>query len=138
MGSRKLVLFHHLVKIGGSIYDENEVIFGFVHGLGKHSAFPMIPDLDTLGKEYTERAIPVPALNQIYGVSNVEDVEGLADSAVNRYRPRNFIPVPPFLVESIYKAIRDHDGDARFVLLEASKGIKEFNEVHVEDDNFTE
>ena len=100
VGSKKVVLFHHLVKIGGSIYDDSSVRFGFIHGLGEHTAFPMIPDLETLGERYVGRAIPVPTLGQIFGVSNVEDVDRLADSATS-YKPRNFIPVPPFLMNTI-------------------------------------
>ena len=47
-GEKKVDLFHHLVSVGGTIYDNESKQFGFVQGVGDVGATNMTPDLDVL------------------------------------------------------------------------------------------
>ena len=90
VGLKKLALFHHLVKVGGSIYDSNGVKFGVFYGLGENTTFPMIPDVDTLTKESSGNSIPVPTQGNLFGVANVDDIDALATSASAEPQPQPF------------------------------------------------
>ena len=138
VGLKRVALFHHLVKVGGSIYDSSGVKFGAIYGLGESTSFPMIPDMSTLGKESTRNNIPVPTLGHLFGVSDLAGVDALTVSASTKHRVRNFVPVPPFLLEVIFETMNNHDGSAKHVLFESIKAIKEFDAKHADDTSFKE
>ena len=92
---KNVVLFHHLVKVGGSIYDASSVKYGYFHGLGLNTTFPMIPDMDILCANSSGTAVNTPSVTQILGIRSIDDIDGLT-VGTTRYRARNFIPVPPF------------------------------------------
>ena len=48
VGDKKVVLFHHLSTVGGSLYEASSIKYGFIHGLGSATAFPIIPDIEVL------------------------------------------------------------------------------------------
>ena len=137
VGEKKVVLFHHLTKIGGSIYDTNSVKYGFIHGLGPATAFPMIPDVEVLGEDSSDTAVAVPTSTQLFAINTAEDIENLTNSTT-RVKVRNFIPVPPFLVEVIHKSINEFDGDVKQILFQSIKAIEEFDKVHSGDNDYKE
>ena len=137
VGEKKVVLFHHLTKVGGSIYDTSSVKYGFIHGLGSTTAFPMIPDIEMLGEDSSDTPVTVPTLTQMFGIKSSDDIDNLTASST-RVKVRNFIPVPPFLVEVIHNAINEFDGNVKQIIFETTKAIKEFDEVHNDDDEYKE
>ena len=98
----------------------------------------MTPDATTLCKVEVPTAAPVPTANHVFGVSNVEDVDNLTESATVTYKPRNFIPLPPFLMEPIHDAITASNGDAKVALVACIKEIKKFDTDHNEDQSYND
>ena len=47
-GVRKINIFHHLIKVGDTLYDQNTKEFGFIQGLGSSTAVIMSLDIKTL------------------------------------------------------------------------------------------
>ena len=137
VGEKKVVLFHHLTKIGGSIYDTSSVKYGFIHGLGSTTAFPMIPDIEVLGEDPSDTAIAVPTATQMFAINTVDDIDNLTNSTT-RVKVRNFIPVPPFLVEVIHNTINEFDGNIKQILFETMKAIKDFDDAHSGDTEYKE
>eukprot|EP00957_Ditylum_brightwellii_P095233 7253597-Ditylum_brightwellii.AAC.1 len=93
----------------------------------------MTPDIEVLCREAIGAAIAVPAVTTILAVETAEQVEALADSASVTYKPRNFIPIPPFLVPEVHKSIVKSNGDATSVLIDCVKAIKKFDTDHSGD-----
>ena len=66
----------------------------------------------------------------LFNLKSGEDVESLRSSSAS-FNPRNFVPVPPFMLELINKAIMEFDGDAKEVLVVAAKEIKMFDNTNI-------
>ena len=49
-GASNVNIFHHLKKIGGTIYQPS-TSYGFLQGLEKGTTWPMTPDIEVLGKK---------------------------------------------------------------------------------------
>ena len=135
-GSKRINLFHHVETVGGTIYDENEKEFGMIQGLGKFTAVAVNPDIDILCKIPTGVAVAVPSTTNILNVSTIEQIEGLTTSATVTYKPRNFIPVPPFLLETIFENISKSNGQASIILLAVVKAIKDFDNLHANEEDY--
>ena len=64
------------------------------------------------------------------------DVNALVPTANDHYFPRNFVPVPPFLISAIDKTLEDYRGDATKILLSVIETITDFdNRIEDEDEN---
>ena len=137
-GEGSINIFHHLHAVGGTIYDPNGKEYGFIQGIGKDTAFPMKPDMDILFKNPNQTAVATPAPTHILNVSSVEQVEALANSATVTYTPRNFVPVPPFLLEPIQKSISKSNGNSKVVLVDCVKAIKAFDQLHATDTDYSD
>ena len=61
----------------------------------------MSPDIETLCKTPTGAAVPVTTITQILSTTTVEQADDLQDSQTVTFRPRNFIPITPFLLKPI-------------------------------------
>jgi len=59
----------------------------------------------------------VPSKANIYGAKSEEEINSLPISTDTKYHPRNFIPIPPFLINSIDKAIENFNGDGTKILI---------------------
>lgn len=137
-GTNKVSVFHHLISTGGTIYDEGTKEYGFIQGLGNTARNFMTPDMETLEAVTSDTAVAVPTINQVLGVKSEEDVDNLDTSATVTYRPRNFTPIPPFLLEPVMQGIMESKGDARKVLVKCAEAIKTFDTEHNGDDTYTE
>ena len=135
-GSKKVVIFHHLKETGGTLYDTSEKELGFIQGVHDNTSSFMTPEVDTLSKVPSATAVAVPTINHVLGAKTVEEVNNLTISATVTYCPRNLIPIPPFLLETIAKAIGEAKGDARVVLTKCSETIKQFDTDHNTDENY--
>ena len=131
-GTANVNIFHHLKKIGGTIYLPT-VSYGLIQGVGEATSWTMTPDTTLLSEKPTGDAVSTPTPTSINGVTSIEDVDNLALSATITYKPRNFVPVPPFLLEPIQTAVADYNGNARQVLLKTVQAITAFDTDHADD-----
>jgi hypothetical protein len=131
-----LNLFHHFEETGGTVYD-TEKDAGFIIGVSKSLAMTMTPDTASLFEQPTFASQVVPTVTNILKATTSEEVDVLVDSA-SKYKPRNFIPVPPFLVRSISSAITSSKGNAKVVLLDTIAQILAFDATHLNDAEYTD
>ena len=66
-------------------------------------------------------------MNAIMGVNNKDKVDTLTTSDTVTYCPWYFVPIPPFLFNTVHKAIATSNGDAREVLDDSIKAVKTFD-----------
>ena len=136
-GAANVNLFHHLKKIGGTIY-QPAIAYGLIQGVGKATSWIMTPDTELLSTKPTGDAISTPTATVLNGVSTMDQVENLELSVSITYKPRNFIPVPPFLLETIQSTIENHNGNAKQVLLKCAQAITEFDTSHTNDAEYVD
>ena len=72
---RKINIFHHLIKVGDTLYDQNSKEFGFIQGFGSSTALIMSPDINTLCKTLIGAAVTVPTIKQIFSTTTVEQAD---------------------------------------------------------------
>ena len=121
----KINVFHHIIEIGGTVYD-NKVDFCLIEGVDKESATFMTPDIDVLFEKPSGRAVVVPNAADIFAVTNIEEIQALANGTSN-YKPRNFIPIAPFLCQAVCESIEKSGGDSEKLLLAVVLAIKAFD-----------
>lgn len=97
----------------------------------------MKPDIDTLFKDALESPVPTPSTTHILNVSSVDEVNTLVNSVTVTYWTRNFIPIPPFLLETIQNLIQKSNGDSKSMLVDCVSMIKFFDTEHTKDVNYT-
>jgi hypothetical protein len=126
-GEKKVNTFHHLTSVGGTIYDSTEKEYGFIQGIGETTATSMTTDIEVLCKTPTQAPTAIPSVTQILTASTEEQIDSLTVSATVTYAPRNFIPVPPFLLDPIQETVSKSNGNSKLVLIECIKSIKNFD-----------
>ena len=97
----------------------------------------MTPAIDTLFKDSEGVAVAVPSPTALLNVSSEDEVTALTDSATVTYKPRNFIPIPQFLIETIQNSISKSNGKSKLMLIECVKKIKDFDVEHANDIDYT-
>ena len=128
-------VFHHLKIVGGTVYDAT-VDIGFVQGVGQETSLTMTPDIDILCDKSGGAAVPVPTMTTIMGVTTVEEVDAMTNGASTTFRPRNIIPIPPFLLKVIVEMISRRVQDAKELLVKVVQEIKAFDSIHATDEEF--
>ena len=136
-GEKNVNIFHHMKKIGGTIYQPT-VLYGFLQGVGKSTTWPMTPDIETLCKDPEGEPVATPTPTNLIGLTTLENVEDLTLSATIKYKPRNFIPIPPFLLKIVQENVATHNGDASHILLQSAKAIVAFDNEHAGDDEYVD
>ena len=126
VGNHRVAIFHHLTVAGGTIYDNGAKEFGFLQGLDIDCNV-MTPDIDVLKVVTTNTDTAVPAFAGLMGAKSKDEVAALVTSATVKYRARNILPIPPFLLPIIHEAISTFGGDATEILLKVTQGIKDFD-----------
>ena len=134
---QRLNVFHHVNQIGGTVYDRN-IHFGMIQGVDKDLSTITTPDIETLIKTPEGAALAVPTTTNILQVSTVEDVDALTNGASTVYKPRNFIPITPFLCQDISESIERNQGDSKLLLTDVVQAIKNFDTIHTADDDFAD
>ena len=86
-GTGRVSIFHHLVEVGGTIYDSGNPEMGFFQGIGNKKAIMMTPDKAALEAVARNTATPVPTIVHMLGVKSKDDIAGLTPSATVTYRP---------------------------------------------------
>ena len=135
-GSTTIGLFHHLVSVGGTLYDSNSTSYGFIQGVGKHAASFVTPDFDILTNVKSQTTIRIPTLSNLLGSKSADEIKTFTVSTRSSYRPRNFIPVPPFLMSPIQESIVSSNGDDIQALLSCINEVNKFDDLHKDDDNY--
>ena len=136
-GDNNVNIFHHLMKIGGTIYQPT-ALYGFLQGVGQDTTWVVTPDIDILCKKPEGDAIPTPTPTILNGISSLAHIEALELSATISYLPRNFIPIPPFLLKTVHDTIASHNGDAKQVMIASAKAITAFDVTHATDDDYND
>ena len=128
----RINMFHHVKILGGTVYDSN-VQIGFIQGVHKDMATTMTPDIDVLCSMTATAAIPVPTVTDILKASNLAEIDALTNGTTTTYKPRNFIPIIPFLCQDISEMILESQGDCKATLLKVIQSIKAFDTSHSGD-----
>ena len=137
-GTNKFTLVHHFTTSGGALYDNGEKKFGFIQGLVGDEITMMTPDMTEFKAIPSNTDTAVPSIANLLNVKTEEDVTNLTVSATVKYRARNMIPVPPFLLEATHKVTVEEAGNAKLMLIKAAETIKEFDTAHNNDDEYVD
>ena len=135
-GNSRITMFHHLTVSGGTLYDSGTKEYGLIQGLGEGHTVVMTPDMSVLRKIEANTDTAVPTITHLLNVKTKEESDTLTASATVKYRARNVIPVPPFLLKTVFDVINEHNGDARVVLVKSAEGVKEFDTTHANDADY--
>ena len=77
VGSNRIAIFHHLLSIGGNLYDSGSKEYGFFQGVGESTTTAMTPDIDTLKKVSSDTAIQVPTMTALFEATSAADIDAL-------------------------------------------------------------
>ena len=102
-GKNKINFFHNLTLIGGSFYNPQEH-YGAIQGIDEGVTSVITPDILQLVKVSTV-ATPVPSIEDYLQVTSMEDYRNLKVSKDIYFTARNFIPVPPFMLNELNESI---------------------------------
>ena len=136
-GQNRIGIFHHMKSVGGNIYVEKED-FGFILGIEELATCIMTPDHEILLGLPQDHPEPTPTTSHLLSVSSVEEVDALAIGQTTTYKPRNFIPIPPFLLNTISKSISNSEGNSKQVLIKVVQEIKNFDTTHAGDEDYVD
>ena len=126
-------IFHHLTKEGGNLYLPEENVAA-IQGVGTGTTCIITPDIQIILVLPVQQTQRVPSAEFFYKAKTMLDVNALFPTANNHYFPRNFVPVPPFLISVIDKTLEDYGGDATKILLSVIKTITYFDN-RIEDED---
>ena len=126
MGTNRINVFHHLKSVGGMIHQPDEE-FGAIEGIGENTIGFITPSIDDLVSLPIENPEPVPKMEDYMKVSNIRDAQNLVVHQESSFSPRNFIPIPPFLLEAVERTIDFNRGDATELLVRVIEDIKDFD-----------
>ena len=122
----RLNVFHHVNQIGGTVYDR-DIHVGMIQGVDIDMTIMTMPDIDVLIKKPEGTAVAVPTTTNILQVATQEDIDALTNGASTVYKPRNFIPITPFLCKDVSESIEKNQGDCKQLLLQVVQSIKNFD-----------
>ena len=131
-----LNLFHHFIQVGGTVYSDDKEA-GFFLGLNKSTTAKMTPDIDVLFETPHADAYRVAKKVDILKCKTLADITNLKESSTVSYRARNFIPIPPFLTQTVVSVISVNKGQAEN-LLEVISAMKYFDTTYSEDKEYKE
>ena len=80
----------------------------------------------------------MPTITEILSTKTVEQADTLQDNQTVTFWPRNFIPIPPFLLKPIQDSISKPNGDSRVLLVECVKVVKDFDKNHANDADYSD
>ena len=80
----------------------------------------------------------MPTITQMLRTATVEQADSLKDSQTVTFKPRNFIPIPLFLIKPIKYSISKSYGYSRVVLVECVKAVKDFDKKHAKNAEYAD
>ena len=134
-GTARVALFHHFQALGGTAYDTTKT-YGIIQGVESELTVNATPDIDTLCRKPTQAAALVPTITSLLGIKKEEDINTVAAGTRSTYKPRNVIPVVPFLVDVINSTIQGANGSAKTVYVAVVTEIKRFDAEKADDDTY--
>ena len=136
--NKTLGLFHHSLEVSGGTIVDPEEDCAFYVGLNRDDAIIATPDATVLFRPQHQDAYEVAKREDIMNCLSVQDVESLNASDTQSIRARNFVPVPPFLVQTLNRSIVANKAKMSQIFLDVITAIKDFEEIHKDDDEFKE
>ena len=133
----RLNVFHHVNQIGGTVYDRT-VHVGMIQGVDSEMTTPSTPDTDVLVKTPEGTAVAVPTMTSLLQVTSITDIDDLTNGVSTVYKPRNFIPITPFLCQVVSESIETNQGDCKQLLLQVVQAIKAFDTKNSTDTNYVD
>jgi hypothetical protein len=133
--TKSINIFHHVHEVGGTIYDHSTGI-GFIQGVDADLAATLTPDLEVLCTKPDQAAERVPTVTSLFATTAVNDIDTLPVGASTSFKPRNFIPVTPFLLSTCNETIMNHQGSAKELLFALIDAIRAFDTAHQGDDDY--
>ena len=124
-GKGSIAIIHHCNEIGGNIGTLDE-FFGAIQGVQKNSTCVITPNTDTLFS-IAARDQPLPKTQDIMNATTMGDIDNLVIDESNKFTGRSFIPIPPFMLEPIDRAIDASRGCSKTTLLEVINTIKDYD-----------
>ena len=121
-----LNVFHHVIEIGGTVYDNN-IEFGFIQGVDSDLSTLMTPDTTTLLETPEGTAVAIPTVTNLLAVKSIDDINALTNGTTTTYKPCHFIPITPFLCQTVSESIEKNEGDCKSLLLAVVLAIKQFD-----------
>ena len=73
----------------------------------------MLVNIETLSKTTSENSLALPTTKKLTSVKKKEKIVSLDLSITNHYLTKNFIPIPPFLLNIVFKVRNNTQGEAK-------------------------
>ena len=134
LGDNRINVFHHLSRIGGNLYDKTE-IFGAVQGIGDGTSCVITPDITTLLDLPMRNAEKVPKPDDIFAAKTRTDIEKLIPNDDHEYFPRNFVPIPPFLLNKVNTTLELTEGNGLATLLAVIEEIVDYDDTIIDNES---
>ena len=122
-GDKMVNIFHHFKRFGGLITNPKET-YTFLRGVKERAVFAMQVNKKTLSKNTSILSLALPTLKDLKLVKKKENIASLDLSIRNHCLTKNFIPIPPFLLNTVFKVINKTQGDAKELYVEILKEMK--------------
>jgi hypothetical protein len=75
--------------------------------------------------------------NKFFAVTSVTELDALTVGLVTiSYKPRNYIPIPPFLLDTISTSISKFKGNSKQVKVDVVQAIKDFDNLYTNDNDY--
>ena len=136
-GTTRVDLFHNMQTTGGNLYT-TKAESGFIPGIGEDTTCFMMPDYNSLTQIPQATAEPIPTAQQLLNMTSIDKVNALTQGLTTSYKPRNFVPIPPFLIETIDNSISKYEGDAIQTLIVVAQALKDFDTLHSNDNDYVD
>ena len=129
--------FHHENKLGGTVYESTQSS-SFFQGIDPDLVSILTLDLTGLCEKPDQVADEVPTMTNLFAAESMEDIENLVVGATTTYKPRNFVPITPFLLKTVNESILKNDGSAKHLLLSINSAICTFDTIHEDNDDYVD
>ena len=129
-GKNKINFFHNLSLIGGSFYNPQEH-FGAIQGIDEGLTSVITPDMSQL-LEVSTIAAQVPSMEEYSRMKSIEDYRASRTPREKYFTARNFIPVPPFMLNDLNEVLIKYEGDSTQALIKAIELTEEFDQKNQE------
>jgi len=133
VGASRLNIFHHIISIGGTVYSPTKV-FAAIERVSKYTLGIITPDMVALTQLLVTKENKVPNKDEFFKIASRSDALNIVSNGSNSaFCPRNFIPIPPFLLDTIDKTIEEDEGDPSHMLVNIINEIIDFDDLDFEN-----
>ena len=97
-----------------------------IQGIDEDITLVVTPDMKQL-LEISTVAAPIPLMEDLMKITTLDEYRSLKQSQDKYFTARNFIPIPPFMLNTINLSMLESDGDIKHVLIVSIQIIREFD-----------